>query len=70
MQFGDKIGEKIIYVNGSFRRKLIWFSGWNQQLAEEYGKKEAVVRFINGFSGKEMEVIVEEIRPVVIFEVL
>lgn len=68
MQFGDKMGEKIIYTNGSFTKKLIWFSGWDKKLAQEYRKKRVKVKFIHGLSGKETEVLVEEIKPIVIFD--
>lgn len=62
MQFENKIGEKIIYTNGSFSRKIIWFRGCNKDLAQEYRKNKAIVKFINGLGGKEIEVRVDESR--------
>lgn len=68
MQFGDKIGERVIYKSGAFTRKLMWFSGWDRKLAQEYRTKRAVVKFINGYTGQETQVTVDEIRPSVIFD--
>lgn len=70
MQSENKIGEKTIYTNGSFSRKIIWFKGCDGRLAQEYRKRGARVKFINGYSGEKTEVRVDEIRPIITFEVI
>jgi hypothetical protein len=70
MQSENKLSEETLYTNGSFSRKVLWFSGWDQMLAREYIKNGATVKFINGLSGNEIEVTVEEIKPIAIFEVI
>ncbi|MEK7151174.1 MAG: hypothetical protein AAB784_00465 [Patescibacteria group bacterium] len=68
MTQAEQVGEKIIYTEGCFTKKIKWFKGWNRKLAQEYIKRGASVKFVHGLTGKETMVTIDEITPIVVFD--
>lgn len=57
------VGQKILHENGSFRRVRYWLRG------KVYGIQNLTKKYVEGWSGIETQVDVDEIFPSKIFDV-